>query len=262
MGLSIFYTFEFRGTKTALLKKLEWLRSRFGDFPVESVGEIVEIKRARLERGFARQSEKRALENMLGLTMMLSYFRQTKADKALMEIVMRIGGTGNVGKLSPRDRRRYHRLRIKTGEVSQRRADRIKKLGNGILLAVDVGEGCESFDIMLGRLGNGNLWRGQGFTKTQYAVHFLTCHLAVAEMLDLCQDSGILKRVHDDGEFYETRDIQQLARNINASTEMIQAVTGVLKGAAKKRGFKVSANIDRSANIMKVRNKKPRPCDG
>jgi hypothetical protein len=262
MGLTVHYTFEFKGAKAALVKELEWLKNQYADFPVNSVGDILEIKQARLEKGFGKHGKELFSENHLGFMMSFCYFPETKVDKALMDIIRRTGGTAKIDELTPRDQKRFHRLRQLSRENWERRAERIRKSANGLLLAVDVGEGCESFDIMLGRLGKGRIWHGQGFTKTQYATHFHTCHLAVCEMLDFCKDAGILKRVLDDGQFYETRDIQELARNLNASTEMIQAVTGVLKGTAKKRGFKVSANIDRSANIMKVTRKKPRPCDG
>ena len=51
MGLSIVYRFEFRGTKTELQARLERLQARFRNLPVADVGEVLEIRRARLEKG-------------------------------------------------------------------------------------------------------------------------------------------------------------------------------------------------------------------
>ena len=257
MGLSIFYTFEFRGTKAALVKKLEWLRDRYEDFPVNHVGDIYEIKHARLERGFGKRGKELFSENMLGLMMSLSYFPETKTDKALMALMKRAGGASKILELPLRDRKRFQRLRKQSKADWERRVERIRKSANGLLLTVDVGEGCESFDIMLGRMGNGRIWKGQRFTKTQYATHFHTAHLAVCEMLDLCRDAGILKSVQDDGHFFENRNIQELAKNINKWTESTRMIADALKSAGERKGFNVVASIDKATNIMKVTKKKP-----
>ena len=53
--------------------------------------------------------------------------------------------------------------------------------------------------------------------------------------LDACKAAGILKEVEDEGAFWETRDLKTLARNINASTDMIQRVCGSLEQAIENR---------------------------
>ena len=172
------------------------------------------------------------------------------------EIIMRIGGTANAGKLPPRKKQRYFNLIKLADELHQHRIERITKSGNGVVLRVDVGESCERFCIMMGRLGRGRLWRGKGFTKTQYATHFTRCHLAVIQMLDACQEAGILKSVRDEGEFWEKRDMEVLAKNINLSTDTIRAITSAMKGPAEAAGFTVESAVEKSANYMKVNKKK------
>jgi hypothetical protein len=256
MGLTVCYTFEFRGSKTALRKKLEGLRQSLMDLPVRSVGEVIEVKRTLLEFGYGKYKGERFEANALGFMMALSYFLDAVPEKAVNKIIDQIGGTLNEYKLSPTEKRRYRRLRDKADEIWRRRRDRIKQSGNGFVLRVDIGEGCENFVLMLGRIGKGKLWRGTRYTKTQYAVHFVDAHLTVIKILDLCKEAGILKNVHDEGEFWQTRDLEVLAKNINESTATILAVGAMLKGPAKKAGFTMQSAIDKSMNLMQVRGRK------
>ena len=258
MGLTVNYDFEFRGGKRALMEKLAMLKARFKDLPVKAVSKVVEIEHASIEFGYGKYRGARLDQHELGFMMMCNYFEDSVANKALDKIINRIGGTVMVEKLSPRERRRYFRLHAEVSEINKRRADRIKRSGNGLGLRVDVGAGCEYFTVMLGRMGNGNVWRGGRFTKTQYAEHFLTCHLAVIEMLDMCKETGILKSVYDEGDFWKSRDVEKLARNINSSTDKLRAISGMLKGPVEKKGFEFHSAVEKSANYMKVRGKKSR----
>jgi hypothetical protein len=256
MGLTITYRFEFKGSKAELIEKLVQLRSRFQDLPVRSVGDIVEIKRASLEFGYGRYQDERFDQNALGFMMAWTYFEETPGEKALGEIISRIGGTSNIGRLSPQDKEQYLRLQEQVRSVFRRREERIKRVGNGVVLSVDVGEGCEYFTVMLGRFRESNLWRGTRYTKTQYAEHFVTCHTTVIKMLDLCNEAGILNRVSDEGGYWESRDLEVLAKNINKSTDTIRAITSAFKGPAEKQGFRVKAPIEKSANYLRVRERK------
>ena len=53
-------------------------------------------------------------------------------------------------------------------------------------------------------------------------------------------------------QYYETRDIKVLAKNINESTALISGLLGGLKSAAEDRGMVVDAPIEKCKNIMKV----------
>ena len=84
------------------------------------------------------------------------------------------------------------------------------------------------------RLGG---WCWGSFCKTQYASNsecgglpnFLRCHLSVIRMLDHAKELGILESVNDEGEFWEKRDVEALAREVGLWNEMIAAWAAQLK---------------------------------
>lgn len=202
MGLSIAYQFAFRGTKTELLGRLKRLREEFRRLPVCSVEEIVEIEHASVAFG-PEGRDIPFIQRQLGIAMLFTQL-----------------GTpvSNQGR-----------------ESWRRHMDRIGRSGNGFSFCVDVDEGCEYFQVILGRLGRGRLWYGIRTTKTQYAKRFVESHLIVIRMLELCRDAGILRRVCDDGRYWETRDLAVLAERLNASEEMLKVVAAALTMGARIR---------------------------
>ena len=62
-------------------------------------------------------------------------------------------------------------------------------------------------------------------------------------MLDICDEYGILKRVHDEGEYYETRDIKRLCKNLNANTAMLLAVGEMLQEISRRTGRKLKVKM-------------------
>lgn len=115
------------------------------------------------------------------------------------------------------------------------------------------GEGCEGANFGLGFYADSNSWTWSSFCKTQYSEDFAGCHLAVITLLDFCKKLGFLERVSDEGDYWETRDLKKLAGNINQSTDMLKALSGVLKGVAGSVGLKTVAPIDDSENYMDVK---------
>ena len=65
--------------------------------------------------------------------------------------------------------------------------------------------------------------RGSGFD------HFIRCHLCVVRMLDHAAKLGILASVHDEGDFWEKRDVKALARQVGEWNEDMAAMVGQLK---------------------------------
>jgi hypothetical protein len=113
------------------------------------------------------------------------------------------------------------------------------------------GKGCESMDIILTK--SADLWVGRGFTKTQYAEEFVKCHLLVIKALDLLSEAGFNIDVHDEGHYWETRDIKVLGKNINDYTNLLSTIFGTLKTALEKSDSKmtVEAPISQCKNYMK-----------
>ncbi len=76
------------------------------------------------------------------------------------------------------------------------------------------------------RLGG---WRWGSFCKTQYASaadcggvpNFLRCHLSVIKMLDQAQTLGILNEVHDEGGYWQKRDLRALAEEVGVWNEAL-----------------------------------------
>jgi hypothetical protein len=80
-------------------------------------------------------------------------------------------------------------------------------------------------------------WRWGSFCKTQYASNarcggvqnFLRCHLSVIRMLEHAQELGILAHVSDEGDYWEKRDIEALAREVGEWNEHLAGLAGQLK---------------------------------
>jgi hypothetical protein len=117
-----------------------------------------------------------------------------------------------------------------------------------VRLPLLAGEECETTVFVLARYPGEEGWSGEGFTKTQYATHFVESHLLVIAALEACRAAGILKEVVDEGGFWETRDLKELAKNLNATTALIERVLGSLREC----GWSVASPIEESRNIMRV----------
>ncbi len=82
-------------------------------------------------------------------------------------------------------------------------------------------------------------WRWGSFCKTQYASapqyggvkNFLRCHLSVVRLLDFAKELGILEDVNDEGDYWETRDMEALGRTVGEWNHLIAAFAGRLKDA-------------------------------
>ena len=111
------------------------------------------------------------------------------------------------------------------------------------------GEGCEEANFGLARYGGtmetrqGKMhtgltgWRWSSFCKTQHASNsacggvenFLRCHLCVVRLLDNARALGLVEEVHDEGGFWERRDLQALAQEVGEWNEIVAARVDQLK---------------------------------
>ncbi|MFZ5645558.1 MAG: hypothetical protein ACOY46_18500 [Bacillota bacterium] len=74
--------------------------------------------------------------------------------------------------------------------------------------------------------GLGGAWRWRSFCKTQYASnvsteHFLKCHASVCSLLKEAERIGILKKVNDEGHFWDHWDYEALVREVAEWNSMI-----------------------------------------
>ena len=91
-------------------------------------------------------------------------------------------------------------------------------------------------------------WNWTSFCKTQYASNpecggienFLRCHRCVVKLLDFIQKTGLVTvEVHDEGDYWEKRDLGELAREIGEWNEFIAAFAGMLKDGIGQQGVVV-----------------------
>ena len=101
-------------------------------------------------------------------------------------------------------------------------------------------------------------WRWSSFCKTQYAsspdcggvAHFLRCHLCVVQLLDFAQGTGrVAVAVHDEGGYWEGRDLEKLAREVGDWNEQLAAFCGTVKDEAARHGVSIAAAITRFPNF-------------
>lgn len=102
---------------------------------------------------------------------------------------------------------------------------------NGFVLSLWWGEGCEATNLCFIRTGNGNVWKGHSFTKTQYAEEFVKAHVAVCTLLKAAVKSNLVVNVSDEGDYYESEDITQLTDASQENLKIIQSMTGMLQAS-------------------------------
>ena len=79
-------------------------------------------------------------------------------------------------------------------------------------------------------------WYWQSFCKTQYAStiseeHLLLCHRMVISVLDEAKRIGFDVTVHDEGEYWDTRDAELLLSHVRNSNRIIAHLAGALHDA-------------------------------
>ena len=230
MGLTIHYGLESNTRSINKVRELIGrLRSRALDLPFEKVGEIIEL------RGFQCD------------------FEQCADDDPNRWLLIQAGGYVDEGRYS-----------YGVSPVH--------------LIAFDTwpGKGCEPANFGLcrypARIGvpdpfNRNRtkvlrtglagWRWSSFCKTQYAsnpecggvANFLRCHLLVVAMLDHAKSLGILADVSDEGDYWEERNIEALAKEVGEWNVMIAGIAGAFKDALDNTPFDVASEITSLPNF-------------
>ena len=125
------------------------------------------------------------------------------------------------------------------------------------------GEGCEEANFGFCRypasilVGSGmgrrrrhptNLegWRWRSFCKTQYASNpdcggvqnFLRCHVCIVKLLDFAKATGLMSvEVHDEGGYWEARNLEKLAGEVGHWNECIAALSGAVGDVARELGI-------------------------
>jgi hypothetical protein len=131
-------------------------------------------------------------------------------------------------------------------------------LPDAIAFGIDVGDQCEpaTFGVAWLRPRDEDFrtlsnepasWRWLCSCKTQYASnvseeHFLQCHMAIIALLDEAVRLGFEVEVGDEGNYWDTRDVEQLRRHVEDTSHIIARFAGALHDAVGEK-HKVEAPI-------------------
>ena len=215
MGLTIHYQLAATGDEANARKLVQQLRQAALDLPFQHVGEIIEFQGDQC------------------------HYKQ-RADNDPYRWLLIQARTIVSLPVTPAERRRGVRgdLEVVPQQV--------------IAFETEPGDGCEpanfglcSFPSHLSQPELGmvetNLtgWSWHSFCKTHYSSdprcgglpNFLRCHLGVVALLDEAQRLGILGTVSDEGDFWETRSLERLTKEIGDQSAMLAGFLGALKDA-------------------------------
>jgi len=229
MGLTIHYTVEYRGTVKQLQQKLEKVRQQCRDLPFEKVGDKVETVKI----------AKDIIKIWDWLQNMLSHPNNGQDNLEMRNLIMEKLGVTT-----------WQMIELGEWKEEGNKCWKVQKPTTMVSLYLWPGEGCESAELNFQRIRGKFVCRS--FCKTQYAEEFVKCHLLVVQLLDILKKEGFDVDVYDEGEYWQTRDMKVLAKNINDYTAMIAGLFGNLKSAAKEQRMVATSPIEGCKNIMRV----------
>lgn len=94
-------------------------------------------------------------------------------------------------------------------------------------------------------------WQWEDYCKTQYASlpecgglqNFLRCHQTVLQLVNHCQELGILDHACDPSGYWEHHDLEELVKCVNMSNIFTAAAVGIMKDALTPMGYTAEAPI-------------------
>jgi hypothetical protein len=91
-------------------------------------------------------------------------------------------------------------------------------------------------------------WGYSGFCKTQYAslqgeAHFLKCHRAVIDLLQIWKRLGVDVTITDEGDYWPGRNEAKLLAGVGQMNRLVAALCGALKDAGDEKGSSVESPI-------------------
>jgi hypothetical protein len=232
MGITVHYETRFVGTKNQLKKKLNVIAERAKELGFKEYGEVYEMN-------FANDFNTR------------DAYTPTYKDEETGKF--EIDGAYRWAKIQATPRTGFVELN-KPLAVQQKQRREIEKIrertleSHGFVLNLWWGEGCEPTNMpFVAYRGDGpstrRTWKGNSFTKTQYAEDFTKAHIAVCLLLKEAEAMGLIKEVYDEAEFYESGDLTILIDNGEENLRMIQAFSKQLQSAFPE-GDIVTQDID------------------
>jgi hypothetical protein len=206
MGLTIHYSFKFKGTEQQARKKMQELHRAAGDLPFKEVAQLQELEGDRCDYNNVKRDDPNSW-------MLIQAFESVDLPK------------------KSSDGCAYSVTVMPTKMIA---------------FSARPGKGCEEANFGLCQFpstietSQGKVktklagWSWGSFCKTQYAgnpdfggtQNFLRCHLTVIALLDKAKELGILARVSDEGGFWKNRDVKALAGSEESWNKMMAAFVG------------------------------------
>ena len=227
MGLTIHYDISFKGTKKQLIEKLTKIRSACMDLPFEEVGKVKSVKITRNH-----------IKVFNWLQNITKYPNNFEENLVMRDLIMEMLGT-NTGEM----------VHLGEWKHEDNRSWRDQKPTTLVSLSLWAGEGCEGSDVNFEK--RNKKWICSSFCKTQYATEFVKCHLLVITLFDMFKAEGFDVEIDDEGNYWETRNLKVLAKNINDYTGLISGIAESMKNNFGKN-VNVIAPIDNCKNYMDV----------
>lgn len=241
MGLTIHHELSYNGDDAQLQQALDRVRIRCTDWLKVQASPVVHIPRLHCEHYLTGGRSE-----------------PFDADHLLHRLSLEVGLRMLASEIEPIS---SHTSPDELQERLREHAAVVESRGYGYGFQMDVGEGAEPLTLALGTV-DGKDWHGGGATKTQYAEHFVDAHLRVVAVLDLCDSEGILKKVSDEGRYWETRDLSVLAERINTYTNLLRGVTEAIRsGKVTEFGdpAAIESAVEKCANYVNVEGAKLQP---
>ena len=215
MGLTIHYELAATGDEANARKLVQQLRQAALDLPFQHVGEIVEFQGEQCD------------------------WKQRPDDDPYRWLLIQ-AGTHIALPVSPLEKRQgvTRQLDVRPSNI--------------IAFESEPGEGCEQANFGLcrfpGEVPHAEFgmvqtklkgWSWHSFCKTHYASdprcgglpNFLRCHLGVVALLDEAKKLGFLGSVNDEGDFWQTRSLERLTKEIGEQSATLAGFLGALKDA-------------------------------
>jgi hypothetical protein len=132
-----------------------------------------------------------------------------------------------------------------------------------IAFTVQPGEGSEPANFGLCQYPRKQGWSWSSFCKTQYAsnpsagdvANFLKCHLSLIAMLDKAREMEILGEVHDEGKYWENRDVESLIKEVAKWNRIIAGFYGSMRDAIESAdgdARRIVAEIAKFSNFERL----------
>jgi hypothetical protein len=289
MGIFIDYTLRAEGSEEEVRERLERVRARCLDLPLQSVGEVRRV--APVYNGVTLQ-----LFEEQGHTLpaaVAARYRQAEEDPDHALRCLAFSPWFSMGPDFPKAEFERYAAAAKEfveGTDLWREEDLPEEISDsaggfttltvtrwglalefanvllryGYMLILHPGEGSETVNLALSTFGPPKagreagqpaIWLGKSFTKTQYATNFIQVHETVCRVLDIVGEEELLFKGSDTCGYYAGRSWKKASKRVNeelAFARVVSGLVGVVIGDMREEGASVQVVVDNASKAKPV----------